>query len=136
MREIPMRYIKTNQAGIVVFALLSVLLAQAWPLVVLLAVQVAGLATRGRLNPFVALARRAFAGNPGKETQAEELQRFNNILAVLFLTAAVVSFAFGWATAGLVFTLMLIVAAGAALLGYCIGCTIYYQYKRLSARSR
>ncbi|NEW06525.1 DUF4395 family protein [Paenibacillus sp. SYP-B3998] len=37
--------------------------------------------------------------------------------------------ALGWVVIGYVFTGFLLLAAGAALLGYCIGCKIYYPYK-------
>ncbi|MFC5650872.1 DUF4395 family protein [Paenibacillus solisilvae] len=65
-----------------------------------------------------------------------ELQRFNNILAVIFLTLSLGAFALSWSVAGSVFALMLLAASGAALLGYCVGCTIYFQYKQFAARRR
>ncbi|MBB6675591.1 DUF4395 domain-containing protein [Cohnella nanjingensis] len=135
MREIPMSYIKSNQAGIVLFVVLSILLSQPWLLAALWAIQVAGVLTQGRGNLFVLIAK-PFLKPQGKETQAAELTRFNNTLAVLFLTLSLLGFAIGWSVAGYVFSAMLIAAAGAALLGYCIGCTIYYQYKQFKARRK
>ncbi|MGO4276598.1 DUF4395 family protein [Paenibacillus sp. TAF58] len=37
---------------------------------------------------------------------------------------------------GYIFTGFLLLAAGAALLGYCIGCMIYYRFKQFIVRQR
>jgi len=132
VREIPMRYVKANQAGIVLSVILFFLSHQIWVLAALCVVQLAGLLTEGRLNAFVRIAKLALK-NKGEETQAIELQRFNNTLAVLFLTLALVSFAFGWEIVGYAFAAMLLLAAGAALLGFCIGCTVYFWIKQIRA---
>lgn len=132
MREVPMRYVKANQAGIVLSVILFFLLHQWWILAALWAIQLGGLLTEGKLNVFVQIAKRVIK-NKGEETQAVELQRFNNTLAVLFLTLALVSFALGWEIVGYAFAAMLLLAAGAALIGFCIGCTIYFWIKQIRA---
>jgi hypothetical protein len=132
MREIPLRYVKANQTGIVLCVILSFLFSQPWILAALWLIQVVGLLTEGRYNLFVAIAKRVLTGK-GNETQAVELQRFNNVLAILFLTFALISFSLGWQIIGNAFSAMLLLAAGTALLGYCIGCTIYFWYKQLRA---
>ncbi|MFX3650605.1 MAG: DUF4395 domain-containing protein [Paenibacillus sp.] len=132
MREVPMRYVKANQVGIVLAVLLSFVFN---PLVVLGAlwiIQVVGLASSGKLNLFVLIGKVVLTGK-GTETQAVELQRFNNILAVLFLSLSLISFSVGWVIAGYAFSVMLLAAASAALLGYCVGCTVYFWYKQLRA---
>lgn len=125
-----MAYVKANQAGIVLFVLLFALLQNPWVLAVLWAVQLVGLLSGGRWNAFVWLAK-PFLRTEGRETQALELQRFNNSLAVLFLTLSLLFFSLGWDLAGYLFVAMMFLAASAALLGYCIGCTVYFQYKQL-----
>lgn len=135
MREIPMPYIKSNQTGIVLFVVLAFILGQPWLLAVLWAVEVLGLITGGKWNVFVRLAK-PFLKTEGRETQADELARFNNSLAVTFLTLSLLSFLAGWTIAGYLFAAMLFVAAGIALLGYCIGCTLYFQYKRLARKAK
>ncbi|MCZ1265284.1 DUF4395 domain-containing protein [Paenibacillus tundrae] len=132
MREVPMRYVKANQIGIVLFVVLSFLFNQPLILGALWIIQVVGLASGGKLNPFVQIGKAVLTGK-GTETQAVELQRFNNVLAVLFLTLALVSFGLGWQVAGYIFSSMLLLAASAALLGYCVGCTVYFWYKQLRA---
>lgn len=128
----PMRYVKANQVGIVLFVLLSFVFNPLVVLGVLWVVQVVGLASSGKLNLFVQIGKVVLTGK-GTETQAVELQRFNNILAVLFLSLALISFSLGWVGAGYVFSVMLLAAASAALLGYCVGCTVYFWYKQLRA---
>ncbi|WP_408894000.1 DUF4395 domain-containing protein [Paenibacillus taichungensis] len=132
MREVPMRYVKANQIGIVLFVVLSFLFNQPLILGALWIIQVVGLASGGKLNLFVQIGKAVLTGK-GIETQAVELQRFNNVLAVLFLTLALVSFGLGWQVAGYIFSSMLLLAASAALLGYCVGCTVYFWYKQLRA---
>ncbi|WP_340400502.1 DUF4395 domain-containing protein [Paenibacillus sp. FSL H8-0079] len=132
MREVPMRYVKANQVGIVLFVLLSFVFNPLVVLGVLWIIQVVGLASGGKLNLFVQIGKAVLTGK-GTETQAVELQRFNNILAVLFLSLALISFSLGWVVAGYVFSVMLLGAASAALLGYCVGCTVYFWYKQLRA---
>jgi hypothetical protein len=132
MREVPMRYVKANQIGIVLFVVLSFLFNQPLILGALWIIQVVGLASGGKLNLFVQIGKAVLTGK-GTETQAVELQRFNNVLAVLFLTLALISFGLGWQVAGYIFSSMLLLAASAALLGYCVGCTVYFWYKQLRA---
>ncbi|OMF40280.1 DUF4395 domain-containing protein [Paenibacillus sp. BGI2013] len=132
MREVPMRYVKANQVGIVLFVLLSFVFNPIVVLGALWSIQVVGLASSGKLNLFVQIGKAVLTGK-GTETQAVELQRFNNILAVLFLSLALISFSLGWVAAGYAFSVMLLAAASAALLGYCVGCTVYFWYKQLRA---
>lgn len=130
--EIPMPYIKANQTGIVLFVIASFLLTP-WLLAALWLIQITGLLTGGGFNLFIR-AVKPWLKTQGKDTQAAELARFNNALAVIFLTFSVLFFALGWTIASYVFAFMLLAAASAALLGYCIGCTIYYQFKQLRHR--
>ncbi|OXM14233.1 hypothetical protein CGZ75_14820 [Paenibacillus herberti] len=47
---------------------------------------------------------------------------------------SLILFALGWSVAGYIFLGMMFAAALAAILGYCIGCTIYFQFKQFRAR--
>ncbi|MEO3946289.1 DUF4395 domain-containing protein [Gorillibacterium sp. CAU 1737] len=131
-RKIPVPYVKANQTGIVLFVIGAFAFQQPWVLAALWLIQVIGLASAGKANLFVRLAK-PWLSIKGSRTEAYELQRFNNTLAVLFLTLSLLSFSFGLTLAGYLFATMLLAAAGAALAGYCIGCTIYFQYKRWKA---
>lgn len=136
MKEVPIIYVKANQIGIVTFVVITLLLQQLWVLAALWIIQVLGLATQGKGNLFVAAAKWLVKPSHDSRTQAVELTRFNNILAVIFLSLSIGGFALSWSVVGNVFSLMLLAAAGAALLGYCVGCTIYFQYKQFIARRR
>ncbi|KRF13267.1 DUF4395 domain-containing protein [Paenibacillus sp. Soil787] len=135
MKEVPISYVKANQAGIVVFVLLAFAFQWTWLVALLWVIQVLGLVGGGNWNLFVAVSKRLLSRS-GTETQAAELTRFNNALAVLFLTLSLASFVIGWSMMGYISTGLLLLAAGAALLGYCIGCTIYYRYKQFIVRQR
>lgn len=135
MKEVPMPYIKANQAGIVLLAAAAFIFQEPWIIAALWVIQTAGLLLGGQWNLFVRIAK-PFLTVAGRETQALELQRFNNTLAVLFLTLSLASFALGWTIAGYAFAVLLVIAAGAALLGACIGCVVYFQYKQFMARRR
>lgn len=132
MKEIPIEYVKANQTGIVLSVIAFLVFGQPWIIAALWLIQVAGLLTGGRWNLFAALGRQ-FLTPKGKETQAAELLRFNNSLAVAFLTLSLASLLLSWTVAGYVFAVMLLGAAGAALLGYCVGCTLYFWVKQIRA---
>ncbi|MNC19016.1 hypothetical protein D3C75_669390 [compost metagenome] len=132
MKEIPIEYVKANQTGIVLSVIAFLVSGQLWIIAALWLIQVIGLSTGGRWNLFAALGRQ-FLTPKGKETQAAELLRFNNSLAVAFLSLSLASLLLGWTTAGYVFAVMLLGAAGAALLGYCVGCTLYFWVKQIRA---
>jgi hypothetical protein len=141
MKEIPLPLIKSNQAGIVLFVALALAAQQPWWAVALFLIQLAGLAFGPRANLFILLARLALAEARLKRsgTQAAELARFNQTIAVLLLGLSSAFHLAGWSLAGHIAAGMVGLAALAALAGYCIGCTIYYQYKKwraLRARSR
>ena len=135
IKEVPVPYVKANQTGIVLTVASAILFQEPWAFAALWLIQVIGLLTRGKGNLFVLIGK-PFLQTPSSRTEAYELQRFNNTLAVLFLTLSLLSFSLGWTIAGYVFAAMLLTAAGAALAGYCIGCTIYFQYKQWKARRR
>ncbi|WP_074904889.1 DUF4395 family protein [Paenibacillus algorifonticola] len=105
------------------FVLLAAVFQQPWVLAALLLIQIIGLATKGKFNLFVSITK-PFLRTEGREEQGVELTRFNNSLAILFLTMSLPSFALGWIVAGYVFATFLFVAASVALLSYSIGCTL------------
>ncbi|MBP1961728.1 DUF4395 domain-containing protein [Paenibacillus aceris] len=136
MREVPISFVKANQTGIVVFVLLALAFQWPWLVAILWVIQVLGLAGGAKWNVFVVAFKIFSHKETAVETQAQELTRFNNALAVLFLSLSLAAFAIGWAFAGYLFAGFLLLAAGAALLGYCVGCTIYFQYKQFVNRQR
>ena len=65
--------------------------------------------------------------------------RFNNSIAVVLLGLAQVAFLLGVPVAGWTLSLMVAVAAGVALAGFCFGCFLFlrfrlYRYRLLGSR--
>jgi hypothetical protein len=63
------------------------------------------------------------------EVEDRRLMRFNNSIAAIMLAAAQIAFltgaeTFGWILAGIV-----VLAATVALLGFCVGCFIFYRFR-------
>ncbi len=137
MKEIPMPYIKTNQAGIVLFSLLAIIFQLPILLVILWVIQALGLFLGSKANLFIQLAKPLLKRKiAGAETQANELTRFNNSLGMIFLTLSLICYGLGWTMATYVFAGMLALAALMAICGFCIGCTVYFQYKQFKARRK
>jgi len=141
MKEIPLPLIKTNQSGIVLFVVLALATQQPWWIYALFLIQLAGLIFGPRANLFILLGRLVLTGDRlgRSETQAAELARFNQTIAVSLLGLSSVFHLFGLGWPGHIAAGMVGLAALAAVAGYCVGCTIYYQYKKrraLRARSR
>jgi hypothetical protein len=130
LSDVPMPYVRANQIGIVVFILLSTIFQMPFFLILLWVIQITGSIFGSNL--FMQLAR-SFVKVEGKETQAKELQRFNMTLGILFITISLLCFANYWVFAGYLFSWILGIVAIAALSGYCLGCTIYYQFKRIKS---
>jgi hypothetical protein len=135
MKEVPIPYVRSNQAAMVILIALSAIFQQPWIILIVFAVEVAGLVFGAKGNLFVSIVR-PFLGSlvARSHTEALELQRFNNTIAVVLLTLSVICFSFGFNTAAYIFAGMVALAAFVAICGYCIGCTMYYQFKRLRAR--
>ncbi|WP_159883672.1 DUF4395 domain-containing protein [Paenibacillus puerhi] len=133
MKEVPVPFVRTNQFGIVLFVAAAMLLqAPAW-IAALWAVQVLTLWRGVQANLFVQLAAPLLKNRlAGAQTESRELQRFNNSIAVILLTLSLIGFWLdrdGWT--GYVFAGFVALAALVALLGFCVGCFMYYQWKRL-----
>lgn len=136
MKEIPIPYVRTNQAAMVLFITASVLLQQPILILLLWVIQVVGLVSGGKGNLFIMVVKPLLQGHVGKfDTEAFELQRFNNSIAVILLTFSnLFLFVMPWSTAGYVFAGMVAIAALMALFGFCIGCFLYFQFKQFKHR--
>lgn len=135
MKEIPILYVRINQWGIVTFVLLSLLLQFPWLIVGLWLIEGAGFIWGLKGNLFIRLIKPIFSKKVLKgKTEAAELQKFNNGIAVSLLTFSVLFFALGWTIPGYIAALFVATAAFIAICGFCIGCVIYFQFKQWKAR--
>jgi hypothetical protein len=134
MKEIPIPLIRLNQCAIVLLVTTGIFLNVPILIYIIAAFQLLGLISNGKLNPVVALAKLALGPKlQGAEKQAAELNRFNNAIAVILLSLATIFLLLEMTVAGYIAAAFVAIAAFVALCGYCIGCTMYYQFKRLFA---
>ena len=123
---IPKPLVQTNQAFIVVTVLAALWLQ---PAILLLPFAVGVYTLMTKKNPVIQFSRR-FLKKPLTSYQQEDKdqQLFNQWIATICLGLSLISFSLGIHLAAYAFSIMVIIAAGVALMGYCIGCTIRYRY--------
>ncbi|HKJ68896.1 MAG TPA: DUF4395 domain-containing protein [bacterium] len=84
-----------------------------------------------RWNPVIVFGKRFLRRRPSDYRREDPLdQRFNQTLATGLLGLAVVSFALGAPVVGYIASGMVILAAGVALLGFCVGCYIRFRIRQ------
>ena len=135
MKQVPLPLIRLNQSAIVLFVATGIFLQNPLLIYIIGAIQLLGLISEGKANPIIALAKLTLGPKLKKtETQAAELNRFNNTIAVILFAVSTIFFVTGIELGGYIAAGFVGLAAFIALCGYCIGCTIYYQYKQRFAR--
>jgi hypothetical protein len=123
---IPKPLVQINQLFIVTTVTLGLLFSK----VILLIPLLIGIITLvKKQNPIIVFSKR-FLKKPLSTYMKEdkEQQLFNQWIATMCLVFAYIGFQLESSLIGYIFGGMVIVAAGAALCGYCIGCTIRYRY--------
>ncbi|MEY4479582.1 MAG: hypothetical protein RLZZ267_260 [Bacillota bacterium] len=131
---IPNVLIKANQALIALTVLIS-LITDPRLLIVVFFIQLISYKYGMDYNLFIRLTAPIWRSRVNlKDVQAFELAKFNATIAVALLFVATLSAVLGWNLGAYIFGGMVAAAATAAVLGYCIGCTIYFQYKQFKAR--
>jgi hypothetical protein len=131
MKEIPIPYVRTNQAFMVLLIALSALLQQSWIIVLVFVIELIGLLVGVKGNLFIQIFKPFLKDWAARShTEADELQRFNNSIAVTLLAISVIALLLGFQIIAYIFAGMVALAALVAICGYCIGCTLYYQFKK------
>lgn len=86
-------------------------------------------------NPALSVARKFLSKSAGSYPQEDVAQlQFNQTIAVACLALALIGFYSGYAIVGYVFAVMVGVASGVALLGFCVGCFIRFQWQQYRYR--
>ncbi|NOU81973.1 DUF4395 family protein [Paenibacillus sp. LMG 31459] len=135
IKGIPRPLVRTNQAFIVISVLLSLFTGAYWILALPLAAGLSGLLFG--YNPVIKVAANFLTKERSAYVLEDwEQQQFNQSIAVFCLTAGLVSFLAGWTVAAYIFTIMVAVAATVAILGFCIGCFIHYQWRMYTYRRK
>jgi hypothetical protein len=133
IQSIPRPLVKTNQWVIVISVFLTWIFNMEWFLLIPFLAGVIGLYT-GK-NPIMLLARVFLKKKSESYIQEDwEQQQFNQKIAVFCLGAGFLSFLLDWNTIGYVFTILVATAASIAILGFCIGCFILFQWKQYRYR--
>ena len=133
IRSIPRPLVRTNQWVIFSSVVTALLTGQIWILAIPLTAGLLGLIFN--FNPIMRLAKlflkkRLSDYIPEDHSQ----QQFNQVIAVVCLGLGLISFLLGWTVSGYIFTVMVGLASFIAILGFCIGCFILYQWKQYSYR--
>lgn len=133
VRSIPRPLVKTNQWTIVLSVALTWLSGQEWFLLVPFVAGMSGLLFG--FNPIMQIAKLFLRKDPKAYIPEDwEQQQFNQKIAVSCLGIGFVAFLLGWNGVGYVFTILVAVAAFVAILGFCIGCFIHYQWNQYRHR--
>ncbi|MED3794581.1 DUF4395 domain-containing protein [Niallia alba] len=129
VKTIPLPLVRTNQWVIFLSVLLSLVLQQYWIMLIPLIAGLSGLLFQW--NPIMKVAS-LFLKKPKKEYHQEDWdqQQFNQIIAIVCLTIGSLSFFLNWTVLGYIFSIMVGIASIVAILGFCIGCFIRFQWKK------
>jgi len=132
---VPMPIVTLNRWLLVGGVLLAFVFQQLLLTTALLALTLPGVLFGPALNPVVALGKRLLAARiQGSEREDRQLQRFNNAIAASLLGLAQVAFLAELPAVGWVLSLLVATAAAVALAGFCLGCFLYFQLKRVKYR--
>ncbi|MFE0507796.1 DUF4395 domain-containing protein [Peribacillus butanolivorans] len=133
IRSIPRPLVRTNQWVIFSSVVTALLTGQIWILSIPFTAGLLGLIFN--FNPIMRLAKLFLKKRPsGYIPEDHSQQQFNQVIAVVCLGLGLISFLFGWTVSGYIFTVMVGLASFIAILGFCIGCFILYQWKQYSYR--
>ncbi|SER26620.1 protein of unknown function [Gracilibacillus ureilyticus] len=124
--SIPKPLVQINQLFILV-TVLSGLLITPYILLLPLAVGIFTLITKN--NPIILFSKHFLQKAPKEYPQEDKQQQiFNQWIATVCIGLSVIFFSLEITIPAYAFSVMVIIASGLALLGFCIGCTIRYRY--------
>jgi biotin transporter BioY len=134
IRSIPQPVVRINQWFIVISVISAWITGFEWILTLPLLAGLSGLLFS--FNPVMKAARFFLKKHPAEYIPEDwEQQQFNQKIAVICLAGGLVSYLFGFAGLGHFFTIMVALAAFVAILGFCIGCFIRYQWSKFRAKN-
>ena len=129
VRSVPRPLVRLNQW----FIFLSVVVTWAsgieWILALPLLAGIMGLVFG--FNPIMQAGKLFLRKKPSEYIPEEwAQQQFNQLIAVICLAGGLISFLLGWDVVAYIFTGMVAVASFVAILGFCIGCFIRFQWQQ------
>ncbi len=127
MKGIPLPLVRANQWFIVLTVTLSLVMKQPYLLAVPLLVGLYSLLFKH--NPVFLLVKPFLKKPLSTYTQEDpNQQRFNQWISVICLALSLLGFSTGFPIIGYISAVMVAIAAFVAILGFCIGCFIRFQY--------
>ena len=133
IRSIPRPLVRTNQWFIFLSVVTALSTGQVWILTIPLVAGLLGLTFD--FNPVMRLAKLFLKKDASAYIPEDHAQQqFNQMIAVVCLGFGFISFLLDWNVAGYIFTVMVGLASFIAILGFCIGCFILYQWKQYNYR--
>jgi hypothetical protein len=133
LRSIPRPLVRTNQWFIVICVLATWISGQEWFLALPLGAGILGLLFG--FNPVMQFAKLFLRKHPSEYVPEDrDQQQFNQAIAVVCLAIGLISYLAHWMVLAYIFTAMVALAAFIAILGFCIGCFIRYQWMRYRYR--
>lgn len=134
---IPMPIVRLNRAVIVTGVAAAIVLQQPLITAVLFVLILPAALIGRRASPIFALGSRLFARqNIDAELEDPGLMRFNNSIAAFMLGGAQIAFVLGANAIGYGLAAAVGLAALVALLGFCLGCFLYFQFKLNTRRAQ
>ena len=137
--SVPRPLVRVNQWLIVLSVVLAWATRDVWIMAIPFACGLCGLFLNW--NPAMKIGR-IFLRKPMSEYVPEDRdqRQFNQVISVVCLGLAILSAILGWTIVMYVFSALVLAAAFIAILGFCIGCFIRYQWSqyryRRSTRAR
>lgn len=123
---IPKPLVQTNQLFIITTVLVALLFHYSL-LLLPFTVGVYTLATKK--NPVILFSKRFLSKPSGQYRQEDrDQQLFNQWIATVSIGISLLFFTLQLDLLGFIFSCMVIIAAGVALIGFCIGCFIRFRY--------
>lgn len=126
---IPRPLVRANQWMIFIFTIASWIISP-WLLAVPLLINLSGVLFN--YNPIIKIGRRFLTKKPSNYVPEDITeQKFNAAIAVTCLALGLVGFTIGLPVMGYAFTIMVAIASSMALLGFCVGCFLFFQLNQL-----
>ncbi|GBC60065.1 hypothetical protein DENIS_1007 [Desulfonema ishimotonii] len=132
---VPMPIVVLNRWMLLVGILLGLFTLQPWITTLLFLILLAAVIGGPEWSLVARAGKKLFADKiPTAEREDFKLTRFNNTIAVTLLGLAQLCFLAGWPVPGWIFAILVAIAAGVAIGGFCVGCFLYFQLRMLRYR--
>ncbi|WP_368634551.1 DUF4395 domain-containing protein [Kurthia gibsonii] len=130
---IPRPLVRVNQWTILLFTVATWIFQQPLLLLIPLVANVLGLFFN--FNPIMKFARLFLKKEPSSYIPEDVIQqKFNSSIAIFCLLIGFIGFIYNLPILGYTFTIMVALASSIAILGFCIGCFLFFQLNQLKYR--